>query len=82
MQPKELLRKGGGKNSAHANPDARNTARENWEKAKDDLERFKQTQRGTSDFKKKLRKFEKQVKHWWGKANFSGETHSRNAKGN
>jgi len=74
-------KKGGGKNAPHANPKKREAARENYEKAKEDYNRLKKLKRDP-DIKRKMKEADKQMKHWKREMDFTGENHSRNAKGN
>jgi hypothetical protein len=70
------------KNDKHTNLKAKITAQENLKEAKAALEKYKLENHGKPGFKKKVKQFEKQIKHWKNKADTTGETHGRKGKGN
>ena len=69
-----------GKNGKHANQKAKQSATEKYNNAKAEYESLKSKPNKTKADKKAMEKARKQMNHWKGKADFSGETHSRNAK--
>jgi len=73
---------GGGKNSPHANQKAKASAKEQYEAKKAELDALKSKPNKSPQDKKDLVKLENQVKQLKSKADFNGENHSRNAKGN
>jgi len=73
---------GGGKNSTHANQKAKASAKEQYEAKKAELDALKSKPNKSPQDKKDLVKLENQVKQLKSKADFNGENHSRNAKGN
>lgn len=74
--------KGGGKNGAHANQKAKESAAQKYETAKGNLNELKSKPNKTPEDKTQIKKLEGQVKQLQEKKDFSGENHSRNAKGN
>jgi hypothetical protein len=77
----EPNKKGGGKNSKHANQHRKDMAREKFEKAKAEYERLNAKPRKTSEDVKLKDKAEKLMKHLRKKAEFTGEHHSQTPKG-
>ena len=75
-------KKGGGKNAQHANDRKREAARIKYEEAKEELVRFDKESIGKENRKKGLKKLEEKIKHYKRELDFTGENHSRNAKGN
>jgi hypothetical protein len=69
------------RNEKHTNLKTKSTAQENYEKAKADLAKYKAESKGNPGRQKKIKQLENRVKHWKKKADFTGETHSRTAKG-
>ena len=72
----------GNKNSQHANQDARNSAEQKYEDAKAKFKEINSKPQKTPEDIKLREKLSKQVKHWQQKKDFTGDNHSRNAKGN
>ena len=72
----------GNKNSQHANQKAKNAAGQKYLETKDKYDYLHNKANKTKDDKKELDRLERQMKHWKKKQDFSGENHSRNAKGN
>ena len=72
----------GNKNSQHANQKAKNAAGQKYQETKDKYDYLHNKANKTKDDKKELDRLERQMKHWKRKQDFSGENHSRNAKGN
>jgi len=81
-QPVQFNKKGGGKNSQHANTKKREAARNNYEKAKEEYDRFDRESKGQENRKKELKKLRDRMNHFKRELDFTGENHSRNAKGN
>jgi RHS repeat-associated protein len=73
---------GGGKNSPHANQKAKASAQEQYEIKKAEYEALKSKPNKTKEEAKLVTKLKAQVDHLKRKADFNGENHSRNAKGN
>jgi len=72
----------GNKNSPHANQKAKNAAELKYKDVKARFDQLDSKMNKTKEDKIEFRKLEKQMKHWKKKQDFSGENHSRNAKGN
>jgi hypothetical protein len=72
----------GNKNSQHANQKAKNAAGQKYLETKDKYDYLHNKANKTKDDKKELDRLERQMKRWKKKQDFSGENHSRNAKGN
>lgn len=68
---------GGGKNFKHANFKAREAAKRHYEKAKNEYESLFSQANKTPKEIKDLKKFERQMKHWKSKMDFTGENHSQ-----
>ena len=72
----------GNKNSAHANQKAKEAAQQRYQSSKSEYDALKSKPNKTPDDKKALEKLRKEVERNKLKADNTGETHSRNAKGN
>ena len=72
----------GNKNSKHANLKAKQTAAQKYEDAKAKYNELKNKPNKTPEEVKQREKYRQQYEHWKRKMDFSGENHSRNAKGN
>ena len=72
----------GNKNSQHANPKAKSSAEQKYQEAKKKFDELDKKPNKSPEDKKVSNYWEKQMKHWKSKQDFSGENHSRNAKGN
>jgi RHS repeat-associated protein len=80
--PEDLTeRKGGGKNGQHANQKAKQSAEQKYNELKSEYDALKSKPNKSPADKKLLKKLEGQVKQQQMKKDFSGENHSRNAKG-
>ena len=75
-------KKGGGKNSPHANQRAKQSAGEKYNEKKQEYENLNSKPNKTKEDKSQLKKLEGQLKQLRNKKDFKGENHSRNAKGN
>ena len=64
-----------GKSDKHANQDRINKAKEMYNKFKQLFDYFNKLANKTPDQKSKRDSYEKQMKHWKSKMDFSGETH-------
>ncbi len=73
---KKFNKKGGGKNSKHANADKRAQAEKKWNESKNKMSEAK---RNGASRKEKL-KIQKEIDHWKRKMDFSGENHSMKPK--
>jgi RHS repeat-associated protein len=71
----------GNKNSPHANKDAKQSATQKYNIAKTKYEELRSKPNKTPDDKKQLEKLKKEVNQQQMKKDFTGENHSRNAKG-
>lgn len=74
------MEKGGGKNANHANPKAKQSAEQEYQKIRQEYEALDKKRMKTPDDKKLLDKLEKQMKHWKKKKDWSGEHHSQKPK--
>ena len=72
----------GNKNSKHANQKAKDSAAEKYKEAKTNYEKFKYKANRTPEDKKMENRYKTQMEHWKHKMEYTGENHSRNAKGN
>ena len=72
----------GNKNSQHANPKAKGSAEQKYQEAKKKFDELDKKPNKSPEDKKEFNYWERQMKHWKMKQDFSGENHSRNAKGN
>ena len=72
----------GTKNSQHANQKAKAAAQQRYEKAKSEYLALKSKPNKTPEDKKKIDKLKKSMDKARLEAEFAGENHSRNAKGN
>jgi len=77
-----ITKKGGGKNAKHANSKAKITAKTKYETAKTKLNELKSQPNKTKEIKKIIKKQEGQVKKLKKDADFNGENHNQNSKGN
>lgn len=71
-----------GKNGKHANTKAKESALDKYNNFKSEYESLKTKPNKTKEDKKAMEKARKQMTHWKGKADFSGENHSQRNKGN
>lgn len=76
------MEKSSGRNGKHANPKARQSAEEQYQKAKDAWQQLKSKVNKSAGDKKLQQELEKQVKHWEKKKGWNGEHHSQKHKGN
>ena len=72
----------GNKNSKHANQKAKGSAEQKYQEAKKKFDELDKKPNKSPEDKKEFNYWERQMKHWKMKQDFSGENHSRNAKGN
>ena len=72
----------GNKNSKHANQKAKDSAAEKYKEAKTNYEKFKYKANRTPEDKKMENRYKTPMEHWKHKMEYTGENHSRNAKGN
>ena len=72
----------GNKNTSHANQKAKESAGQKYTEIKSQYDKLNSKPNKTPADKKELKKLENQIDHWKRKQDFSGENHSRNAKGN
>jgi len=72
----------GNKNSQHANQKAKSSAEQKYQEAKKKFDELDKKPNKSPEDKKEFNYWERQMKHWKMKQDFSGENHSRNAKGN
>ncbi len=79
----EYQGKESGRNEKHANPEAKSTAQQNYEKAEAALAKYKAESTGKSDKgrREEIKRLEGQVQHWKKQADFPGDTHGRRGKG-
>ena len=76
------MEKSSGRNEKHANPKAKQSAEEQFEKVKQEYDQlFSKTKKSKEDVKA-LNKLKKQLEHWRKKKNWKGENHSQKPKGN
>lgn len=71
-----------GKNGKHANANAKESALDKYNNFKKEFDSLKSKPNKTKDDKKAMEKARKQMVHWKGKADFSGENHNQRKKGN
>ena len=71
----------GNKNSKHANQKAKGSAEQKYQEAKKKFDELDKKPNKSPEDKKEFNYWEKQMRHWKMKQDFSGENHSRNAKG-
>lgn len=76
------MEKSSGRNGKHANPKARQSAEEQYQKAKDAWQQLKVKPNKSPADKQLQQQLEKQVKHLEKKKGWKGEHHSQKHKGN
>ncbi len=76
------MEKNGERNGKHANPKARESAQQQFEKAKQEYEYWDKKPNKTPDEKEFLKKLRKLLEHLRKKKDFTGENHSQKNKGN
>ena len=76
------MEKSSGKNEKHANPKARDSAQQQYEKAKQEFEFWDKKPNKTPEEKNFVKKLRKLVEHLRKKKDFTGENHSQKNKGN
>ena len=76
------MEKSSGKNGKHANPKARESAQQQYEKAKQEFEHWDKKPNKTPEEKKLVKKLRNLVEHLRKKKDFTGENHSQKNKGN
>lgn len=76
------MEKSSGRNEKHANPKARESAKQQYEKAKQELQQWDKKPNKTPEEKEYVKKLRKLVEHLRKKKDFSGENHSQKYKGN
>lgn len=76
------MEKSSGRNEKHANPKARQSAEEQYQKAKEAWQQLKSKANKSPEDKKLQQELEKQVKHWEKKKGWKGEHHGQKHKGN
>ena len=76
------IERSSGKNGKHSNPKARQSAEDQYQKAKDAWQQIKSKPNKTSQDKQLMQQLEKQVKRLEKKKNWKGEHHSQKHKGN
>jgi hypothetical protein len=86
-EKEEVNGKSSGRNGKHANPKARESAEQNYQRVKEEIDRLQNPRPGrspekTPEEKELLKKLQKQLEHWKRKKDWTGENHSRKAKGN
>ena len=72
----------GNKNSKHANKKAKDSAKPKYEQAKAKYDELNNKTNKSPEDKSLLERLKREYKHWESKKNYTGENHSRNAKGN
>ena len=72
----------GNKNSKHANKKAKDSAASKYEQAKAKFDELNNKTNKSPEDKNLLERLKREYKHWESKKNYTGENHSRNAKGN
>ena len=72
----------GNKNSSHANQKAKSSAEQKYQEAQKRYQELKTKSNKTVEEARTVDRLRKQAKHWKKEKDFSGENHSRNAKGN
>ena len=72
----------GNKNSKHANKKAKDSASAKYEQAKAKYDELNNKTNKSPEDKSLLERLRREYKHWEYKKNYTGENHSRNAKGN
>ena len=75
------MEKSSGKNEKHANPKARETAEQEYEKVKEQLQEWNRKPNKTPDDKKIIKRLRKTLERLRKKKDFSGENHSQKGKG-
>lgn len=75
------MEKSSGRNDKHSNPKARQSAEEQYQKAKDAWQQLKSKANKSPEDKKLQQQLEKQVKHLEKKKGWKGENHSQKHKG-
>ena len=76
------MEKNSGKNGKHTNPKARESAQQQYEKAKQEFQQLDKKPNKTVEEKDYLKKLRKLVEHLRQKKDFTGENHSQKFKGN
>lgn len=76
------MEKSSGRNEAHANQKARESAERQLEKLKQAFDKLNSKASKTKSDNATLQKLDKQLKHWRKKKNWKGENHSQKHKGN
>lgn len=76
------MEKSSGRNDKHSNPKARQSAEEQYQKAKDAWQQLKSKANKSREDKQLQQQLEKQVKHLEKKKGWKGENHSQKHKGN
>lgn len=76
------MEKSSGRNGKHANPKARQSAENEYRKAKDAWQKLKAKTNKSAEDKKLQQELEKRVKHLEKKKSWKGEHHSQKHKGN
>ncbi len=76
------MEKSSGRNGKHSNPKARQSAEEQYQKAREEWQQLKAKTNKTPEDKQLQQQLEKQVKHLEKKKTWKGEHHSQKNKGN
>jgi len=76
------MEKSAGRNGKHSNLDARKSAKEQYQKAKEEFNQLDKKPKKTKDENKLLDKLRKKVEHWRKKKDWIGDNHSQKNKGN
>lgn len=76
------MEKSSGRNGKYSNPKARQSAEEQYQKAKEAWQQLKAKTNKSPEDKQLQQQLEKQVKHLEKKKNWKGEHHSQKSKGN
>ena len=72
----------GNKNMKHANQKAKKSAASKYDQAKAKYDKLNNKTNKTPEEKNLLERLKREYQHWESKKNYTGENHSRNAKGN
>ncbi|MDH7447322.1 DUF6443 domain-containing protein [Aquimarina sp. 2201CG14-23] len=80
FEEEKVNEKSSGKNGKHSNKKAKESALDKYNNFKNEFESLKSKPNKTKQDKKMMEKARKQMNHWKGKADFSGENHSQRNK--
>lgn len=74
------MEKSSGRHGKHSNPDARSSAEQQYDKAKQEFDQLFSKTNKTKEDVKALKKLKKQLEHWRKKKDWKGEHHSQKHK--